>query len=379
MRRVIDFLILVAGTFYLAIIYNSGGLIFLGYIEIFLILMLFIYNVAGMFFIDISLEAPLGITECGKKVPLKIKIKNYSSLPTGKISVQLVEAYAISGKKKKTVFYASAAGKKFGQDYGMTVIHAEWKPGCTGKVDMRIRRVRCFDLLGVIALPLPSKAFLGAEVITVLPSVYQASVEVGNAAKSFAAEQERYLQNSSGEADAEAFRIREYQPGDRIRSVHWKLSAKENELMVKEYQPSISCPVLFFLDMSGEVKRWERRREAKHRECFFSVVMSVSRSMVRNDCKHYIIWYDGVEQDVLRFRVEKEEDIYTLLMRIHVAEKLPEHFSLEEEYYQKYRERSYVTKLVLNRKLQLACNGERVISYQQDEIKKSLAAQTIYL
>lgn len=101
MKRIVGFLVIIAGTFYLSLIYKSDGLIFLGYAEIVVMSLLLIYNILGLWQIRILLEAPLGITERGKKVPVKIKIQNYGRLPTGKIAVQLLESYAFYGKKER--------------------------------------------------------------------------------------------------------------------------------------------------------------------------------------------------------------------------------------------------------------------------------------
>lgn len=379
MKRIVEFLFIVAGTFYLAMIYNSESLIFLGYAEIFVMSLLFIYNILGMYRIRISLEAPLGITERGKKVPVKIKIQNYGWFPTGKIGVQLLESYDFYGKKRKTFFYTSVAGKKYDEEYSTSVIHTWWNPGYTGKVVISVRKVRCFDLLGATCLSLQGSAYGGSEVITVLPAIYQVPIDIGDTIKNFAAEQERYRQYDAGETVAEQFQIRNYQPGDRIRSIHWKLSAKQDELMVKEYQPVRRCPVLFFLDLAGEPGKKERKEEVRAREMFFTVVVSLSQSMVKHGCGHYVIWYDGETQDVMRCRVEQEEEIYTLLASVNGIAMLPKNYDLEEEYYDKYCERSYASKLVLDRTLRLICNDEQVINYKVQDIEGSLAEQTVYL
>ena len=52
-------------------------------------------------------------------------------------------------------------------------------------------------------------------------------------------------------------------------------------------------------------------------------------------------------QDVMRCRVEQEEDIYTLFAAVNGIAVLPPNYDLEEEYYDKYRERLYASKLVL--------------------------------
>ena len=252
MRRLVDFVLIVLATFYMAVIYNSKSLVFLAYAEIFIVLLLFLYNCIVFFKLKVIIDAPLGITEFHKKIPIRIVIYNYSKLPTGKISIQLSESYALRPKKKKTVFYASVAGKRHGQAYASAEIHTLWQPRYVGKAVVRLKKVRCFDLLGVLNLPLPKKSYQASEKVTVLPEIFPVSVEMGVRSREFAMEQERYLFTGAEEYNTEQFQIREYQQGDRLRNIHWKLSAKEDELMVREYFPAMSCPVLFFLDLSGE-------------------------------------------------------------------------------------------------------------------------------
>ena len=93
MRRFIDFIVVVLVTFYTAVIYNSKSLVFLGYAEVFIVLLLFLYNCMVFYKLRIIIDAPLNITEYHKKIPIHIVIYNYSKLPTGKISIQLSESY----------------------------------------------------------------------------------------------------------------------------------------------------------------------------------------------------------------------------------------------------------------------------------------------
>ena len=81
----------------------------------------------------------------------------------------------------------------------------------------------------------------------------------------------------------------------------------------------------------------------------------------------------------MRCRVEQEEEIYTLLASVNGIAMLPKNYDLEEEYYDKYCERSYASKLVLDRTLRLTCNDEQVINYKAQDIEGSLAEQTVYL
>ncbi len=46
--------------------------------------------------------------------------------------------------------------------------------------------------------------------------------------------------------------LREYQPGDALRRVNWKASAKTGQLFVMDYLPLLQAPVLILLNLNGE-------------------------------------------------------------------------------------------------------------------------------
>lgn len=60
------------------------------------------------------------------------------------------------------------------------------------------------------------------------------------------------LHNSIYEDYSDLERIREYQPTDNIKKIHWKLSAKQNKYMVKEYEKTSEKEFLFIVDGFGE-------------------------------------------------------------------------------------------------------------------------------
>lgn len=49
-------------------------------------------------------------------------------------------------------------------------------------------------------------------------------------------------------AGTELFGVREYRPGDSLRRIHWRLSARRGELIVREYEPPGLRTVLLLLD-----------------------------------------------------------------------------------------------------------------------------------
>lgn len=64
----------------------------------------------------------------------------------------------------------------------------------------------------------------------------------------------------SGQDNTEMSDIREYQPGDSLRSVHWKLSGKTQDLMVRQYARNADRQTFLFVDTAlrydTEDRRW---------------------------------------------------------------------------------------------------------------------------
>ena len=59
--------------------------------------------------------------------------------------------------------------------------------------------------------------------------------------------------------DSEHFAgVRDYEPGDPMHHVHWRLSAHAGRLQTKTYEPTRSAEVLFALDLSDGEPFWER-------------------------------------------------------------------------------------------------------------------------
>lgn len=68
--------------------------------------------------------------------------------------------------------------------------------------------------------------------------------------------------NRKGHDFAEVSDIREYQPGDRLRDIHWKLSAKQQELMVKERISMAGCEMVIAVVFSDSYELTQKIIEA---------------------------------------------------------------------------------------------------------------------
>jgi uncharacterized protein (DUF58 family) len=110
---------------------------------------------------------------------------------------------------------------------------------------------RARDLFGLFRLPVLSrKARLRlSQTLTVLPRAYPFDPLTALAAALLKQQQQQAWQVGS-ELDAIA-NIRQQQPGDSIKRAHWKLSARQGELMIREFENPLQQEALILIDLSG--------------------------------------------------------------------------------------------------------------------------------
>ncbi len=128
--------------------------------------------------------------------------------------------------------------------------------GFAGSCEIRLQSKHCGALHVFVenceasdALGLFSRRFsLEAETeIPVLPKQRFVDVELGESAD-FLQDSLQYSTQKPGYDPSETFRIREYVPGDPIRQIHWKLSEKSDQLLVRDFGLPVVEQLLLLLE-----------------------------------------------------------------------------------------------------------------------------------
>lgn len=66
------------------------------------------------------------------------------------------------------------------------------------------------------------------------------------------ADSDRFSTYKKGDDPSEIFDIREYADGDKIQRIHWKLSSKTGDLMVKEGSLPLMKEIHIFIDLCSD-------------------------------------------------------------------------------------------------------------------------------
>jgi Uncharacterized conserved protein (some members contain a von Willebrand factor type A (vWA) domain) len=163
--------------------------------------------------------------------------------------------------------------------------------------------IRFYDYLRVFSL----KRKLNKEIrIAVLPCYYELSQTELLSKNTQIVESDSYSPVRKGDDPSEVFEIREYREGDRLQRIHWKLSRKQNQLMIKEFSDPVSCSVLLFVNLCIP-----RDRTALYfMDALLECALSLSYSFSMKGELHYLAWYDEKHGNCKRIRITQENDLY---------------------------------------------------------------------
>ena len=126
----------------------------------------------------------------------------------------------------------------------------------------------------------------------------------------FAADLAPQMSPRSGPFDDEFHTLREYRPGDDPRAIHWRTSARRNELMIREFRESRDHRLVVLLDPWQPARPDDDDRE--HVELAFSLAGSICVHHLRGSRDTHLSVVGG-GQPLLRWRSDDGAGIDDLL------------------------------------------------------------------
>lgn len=172
-----------------------------------------------------------------------------------------------------------------------------------GNYEFELVRIKLYDFSRLFYVTKRVKKYANVEV---MPQIDEIPVRITDRVRNFFGDSDIYDDIRPGYDPSELFDVREFQNGDRLQSVHWKLSARTDELMVKENSLPKACAVAIVADLRGIKK-------GRQADAFMKLLVSLSFSLMDQKCPHYVAWYDTAINDIVRARVDDEEGFYIFL------------------------------------------------------------------
>ena len=235
-------------------------------------------------------------------------------------------------------------------DYPITISEA----GCQ-EVELHKMRIYAFTRLLYI-----TKKCKQQDTITVMPQLHTIGIRTSEAVRNFIGDADVYDDVRPGHDSAETFDIRPYREKDKLQSIHWKLSAKMDDLIVRENSLPMACAVVLLLDLEKGALKEMKKNSAANLDGFLEVAASLSLALLDAKIPYFVAWYSKEKDEIVRTRVDDEESFY-LFLSVYLQDGIfTDRFPIREAYKEKYRGEYYIHDLLVNRDLEIYKNGELV-------------------
>ena len=209
---------------------------------------------------------------------------------------------------------------------------------CVGLVSITLKKATLVDAIGMDLSMLPCE-FEGS--YAVYPAISQIDAYFGRMAQTESSNAS-YDQNKKGRDESEVFDLREFRRGDAVRTVHWKLSARFDDLVVREAsRPVDSRTILVFGGIMGANENEEARAALNSTASLF---VGISQSLLHQGVTHTVM---RKTNDVIDERpVENEGDFNTMLDEF-IAFPTPSDMVVSAEDEKQLGERRQFSKIIV--------------------------------
>ena len=154
-----------------------------------------------------------------------------------------------------------------------------------GTLSVRTEEVNARDWLGLTRFS--CKASDGCTLL-ILPDLYPVRVHLSSTL-AMPRQEERPGQLRREGPETENGGVRDYMPGDPMRRIHWKLSAKTDRILIREEEQPLAGSVLLLLETSGD------GIDAGDMDSAAEALLSVSRALTEEGAAHSVSWQDRGE------------------------------------------------------------------------------------
>ena len=256
----------------------------------------------------LSLFAPPSARK-GAPVQAQLTVENGSFLSCAAVCLRVGCRNLLTGEAEERRLRLSIAGKQ------KISVSAEFSAQRCGKLALSPTDVRVYDLFGLYGRKIPCEARAFCLVLPTLQPVRL--VFTDRAAAEL--DSDEYSMHRAGDDPSETFALREYVPGDRVRSIHWKLTEKTGEVIVRQLGLPVSHSVLLLMDNSVAAPCAPADCEA-----LGELTASVSAALSAAGFAHCIAWFDRMQGCIASVQAENDDTLTQALAELLAAQIVPD-------------------------------------------------------
>lgn len=253
----------------------------------------------------------------GQSVPLEIKINNPTILPIACVDIVL----GVKVSSAEHIEYIHINTPVFPNNSQM--LNTAFSSEHFGLIQIKIECIRVYDMFKLSHIKVKnSNIDSKTSPIIILPQPIDLSCTVLDYSDQIL-ESELYSPDKPGDDPSEIFAIRDYADGDRMSRIHWKLTAKADKLMVKDYSQPLADVCMIMVDTYvGSDSKSKLIYDTE-----IELAASLSGLLLEHNVRHRISCYVKDEKELSEFSISDYESyIYaaTGLLKAGTANKAGE-------------------------------------------------------
>lgn len=177
---------------------------------------------------------------------------------------------------------------------------------CCGGIRIQCENMMACDFLKIWKIRKPLQ---GEATGYIMPTLQELPISKEDVSR-YDMESHKFSPHKKGNDSSETFGINLYQPGDNIKFIHWKLTGKMDELVIRELGLPIDNKLMILVDKSlldRPALSGEKRSEAT------ALAASLSYSFAKAGVHHQIGWFDQRGHEFVTYKVQHEEDVWSFI------------------------------------------------------------------
>ena len=242
---------------------------------------------------DAGIECTTASCTASAEIPMTVLIRNRSPLwfSRGTAKIRVTHGFGAGQETFRIQFPVHSRNT--------TRLTFHVTAGSCGLVTAELLNVRVFDMFRLLHTNLRRKEQKAS--LLVLP--HPIGIPLDNSAPPVENQESDTFADKPGDDPSELFGIREYQPGDPVSRIHWKLSSHSDALYLKEFGAPIDKHTLLLIEYCPPVRDSGTILDA---EALLTVLYSLAWQLIGEHQRCTVAWYDAARDEVLRFTVQNE-------------------------------------------------------------------------
>lgn len=256
--------------------------------------LLLLYIAVMRKFLTITLKTDESEAIRGDRPAFEVRIGNKSTLTATNIVIDMKFTYSNCEDEMERQFVLNAKGVDITKITGKMVLNY------CGSLQVTISKAYIYDALKLFKLRIPCNDCAS---ILIMPMLVEPDLYTLYTPANSIFDTQNYSNKTPGDDPSEIFDTREYHEGDNINRVHWKISAKEESLFVKEFSFPISRSNVILL----ELFQCETQEERKNLDGVYEMAYAIGNFACMREKEFYIAYYCAEDKDLKMIWINSHE------------------------------------------------------------------------